>query len=83
VRSRNVRLAAIRAFFRLVALRDPASVSFTTRILSIPVKRADRRLIHHLTRPEMDAVLAAPDRTRWAGQRDYALLLTMYNVRVL
>ena len=62
VRSRNVRLAAIRAFFRLVALRDPASVVFTTRVLAIPVKRADRRLIHHLTRPEMDALLDAPDR---------------------
>ena len=79
VRSRNVRLAAIRAFFRLVALRDPASVSHATRVLAIPVKRTDRRLVHYMTRPEMDAVLAAPDRTRPTGQRDYALLLTMYN----
>jgi integrase/recombinase XerD len=75
----NVRLAAIRAFFRLVALRDPASVNLATRILAIPVKRTDRRLVHYLTRPELDAVLAAPDRTEWTGQRDYALLLTMYN----
>ncbi len=79
VRSRNVRLAAIRAFFRLVALRDPASVNHATRVLAIPVKRTGRRLVHYLTRPEMDAVLAAPDRTRPTGQRDYALLLTMYN----
>lgn len=79
VRSRNVRLAAIRAFFRLVSLRDPASVNLATRVLAIPVKRTDRRLVHYLTRPEMDAVLAAPDRTQRAGQRDYALLLTMYN----
>jgi site-specific recombinase XerD len=79
IRSRNVRLAAIRSFFRLVALRDPASVNVATRVLAIPVKRADRRLVHYLTRPEMDAVLAAPDRTQWSGQRDYALLLTMYN----
>jgi site-specific recombinase XerD len=78
-RSRNVRLAAIRAFFRLVALRDPASVNLATRVLAIPVKRTDRRLVHYLTRPEMDAVLAAPDRTQRTGQRDYALLLTMYN----
>ena len=79
VRSRNVRLAAIRAFFRLVALRDPASVNLATRVLAIPVKRTDRRLVHYLTRPEMDAVLAAPNRTQRAGQRDYALLPTMYN----
>jgi integrase/recombinase XerD len=79
IRSRNLRLAAIRTFFRLVALRDPASVNLATRVLAIPVKRADRRLVGYLTRPEIDAVLAAPDRTQWAGQRDYALLLTMYN----
>jgi integrase/recombinase XerD len=79
IRSRNVRLAAIRAFFRLVALRDPASVNLATRVLAIPVKRADRRLVGYLTRPEIDAVLSAPDRTQWAGQRDYAMLLTMYN----
>jgi integrase/recombinase XerD len=79
IRSRNLRLAAIRAFFRLVTLRDPASVNLATRVLAIPVKRADRRLVGYLTRPEIDAVLAAPDRTQWTGRRDYALLLTMYN----
>ena len=77
--SRNVRLAAIRSFFRLVALRDPASVNLATGVLAIPIKRAARRLVGYLTRSEIDAVLAAPDRTQRAGQRDYALLLTMYN----
>ncbi|MGA2119393.1 MAG: site-specific integrase [Bryobacteraceae bacterium] len=42
-RSRNVRLSAIRSFFRLVALRDPASVNLATRVLAMPVKRTDRR----------------------------------------
>ena len=70
---------AIRSFFRYVALRDPESVSLTTRILAIPVKRADRRVVSYLTRPEMDAILAAPDRTTWFGRRDHALLLTFYN----
>jgi integrase/recombinase XerD len=79
IRSRNLRLAAIRSFFRLVALRDPGSVHLATRVLAIPVRRADRRLVGYLTRSEIDAVLAAPDRTLWAGRRDYALLLTMYN----
>jgi len=79
VRSRNARLAAIRSFFRVVALRDPVSVGIVTRVLSIPVKRADKRLVGYLTREEMDAVLAAPDQSQWLGRRDYALLLTMYN----
>lgn len=78
-RSRNARLAAIRSFARYVALRDPASLALVTRVLAIPRKRADRRLVGYLTRAEMDACLAAPGRARWAGRRDHALLLTLYN----
>jgi site-specific recombinase XerD len=77
--SRNVRLAAIRSFFRLVALRDPASVHLVTRVLAIPVKRANKRLVGYLTREEVDAILDIPDRKTWSGQRDYALLITFYN----
>lgn len=79
IQSRNVRLAAIRSFFRLVALRDPASVHIVTRVLAIPLKRADKRLVGYLTRAEMDAILDVPDRKTWGGQRDYMLLLTFYN----
>lgn len=79
IRSRNQRLAAIRSFFHYVAFRDPESVAITARILAIPLKRADHRLIGYLTRQEMEAVLDAPDRAAWIGRRDYALLLTFYN----
>ena len=79
IQSRNVRLAAIRSFFRLVALRDPASVAIVTRVLAIPFKRADKRLVGYLTRVEMDAILDIPDRKTWSGRRNYALLLTFYN----
>jgi integrase/recombinase XerD len=79
VQSRNVRLAAIRSFSGMVALRDPVSVGIATRVLSIPVKRADKRLVRYLTRLEIDAMLAAHDLTGWAGRRDHALLLTLYN----
>ncbi|RDU94526.1 tyrosine-type recombinase/integrase [Trinickia dinghuensis] len=79
VRSRNARLAAIHSFFRWVALCDPESVDLATRVLAIPLKRTDRLLVQALTRAEIDALLAAPDRSLWRGRRDYALLLTMYN----
>jgi site-specific recombinase XerD len=79
VQTRNTRLAAIRSFFRLVALREPAHIDLAAQVLAIPVKRADRRLIGYLTRPEMDAILATPDNQSWIGRRDYALLLTLYN----
>ena len=78
-RSRNIRLAAIRSFFRWLTLRDPELVGMATRILAIPVKRTDRRLVQSLTRDEIDALLAAPDPIRWQGRRDHALLLTLYN----
>jgi integrase/recombinase XerD len=77
--SRNARLTAIRSFFRIVALRDPASVGIATRVLAIPRKRTDKRLVGYLTREEMDALLAGPDQSTRIGRRDYALLLTMYN----
>ena len=79
INSRNARLAAIRSFFRFVQLREPASLAIASRVLAIPVKRTERKLVGYLTRPEIDAILAAPDRTRWEGRRDHALLLTLYN----
>ncbi len=79
VRSRNIRLSAIRSFFRWVALREPQAVAIVSRVLAIPVKREDKKLIGYLTREEMEALIAAPDRRHWIGRRDHALLLTLYN----
>src|ERR1700678_1537549 len=79
VASRNLRLTAIRSFYRMVALRDPASVGVATRVLAIPLKRTNTRVREYLTREEIEAILASIDRTHWCGRRDYALLLTMYN----
>jgi site-specific recombinase XerD len=78
-RSRNARLAALRSFFRFTALRHPERLELITRVLAIPVKRTERRLVGYLTRAEIDAVLAAPDRSCRIGRRDHALLLTLYN----
>jgi integrase/recombinase XerD len=77
--SRNVRLAAVRSFFRMAAIRDPGNVGVATRVLAIPVKRTDKRLLGYLTRQEMDALLSAHELSQWAGRRDHALLLTLYN----
>jgi len=75
VRTRNLRLTAIRSFFRFIAFEEPAYSALIQRVLAIPSKRHDKRLVHFLTRPEIEALLAAPDRTTWIGRRDYALLL--------
>src|SRR5216684_3673904 len=76
-RSRNLRLTAIRSFFRYIALEAPQYAGLIQRVLAIPNKRQPRPLVGFLTRPEIDALLAAPDRDRWLGRRDHALLLTV------
>jgi site-specific recombinase XerD len=73
-RTRNARLAAIHSFFRFVAVEEPASSAVCQRILAIPTKRTPRRLITALTRLEIEALLAAPDRGTWLGRRDHAIL---------
>jgi len=75
-RSRNLRLTAIRSFFRFAALETPQHSGLIQRVLAIPNKRQPRPLVGFLTRPEIDALLAAPDRDRWLGRRDHTLLLT-------
>ncbi len=75
VTTRNLRLTAIRSFFRFVSFEEPAHSALIQRVLAIPSKRHDKRQVHFLTRPEIEAVLAAPDRTTWLGRRDHTLLL--------
>jgi integrase/recombinase XerD len=75
-RSRNLRLTAIRSFFRFAALETPQHSGLIQRVLVIPNKRQSRPLVGFLTRPEIDALLAAPDRDTWLGRRDHTLLLT-------
>jgi site-specific recombinase XerD len=78
-RTRNARLAAIHSFMRYAAVRDPASLPVTARVLAIPAKRFDRPVLGYLTREQVTAILAAPDQRTWSGRRDAALLATGYN----
>jgi site-specific recombinase XerD len=74
-RTRNLRLTAIRSFFRFVAFEAPAHAAQIQRLLAIPAKRHARRLVPFLSRVEVDAILAAPDQRTWSGRRDHALIL--------
>lgn len=69
-RSRNLRLTAIRSFFQYAAFEAPAHAAQIQRVLAIPGKRHPRALVHFLSRPEADALLAAPDQRTWSGRRD-------------
>ncbi len=74
-RTRNLRLTAIHSFFRYVAFEMPSHAEHIQRVLAIPAKRFTRTLVPFLNRPEVDALLAAPDQRTWSGRRDHALLL--------
>jgi site-specific recombinase XerD len=74
-RTRNLRLTAVRSFFRYAAFELPDHAGQIQRVLAIPGKRFVRRQVPFLTRPEIDALLAAPDKRGWPGRRDHALLL--------
>jgi integrase/recombinase XerD len=73
-RTRNARLSAIHSMFRFAALRHPEHAALISRVLAIPAKRYDRAIVSYLTAQEIDALLAAPDRSRWIGRRDHALI---------
>ena len=79
VRSRNARLAGVRAFAHYVTLRCPASLQIMQQILAIPMKRFEKPLLGFLTREEIKALLNAPDMTTWCGYRDLIMFELLYN----
>jgi site-specific recombinase XerD len=74
-RTRNLRLTAVHSFFHYAAFEAPANAAQIQRVLAIPAKRFTRPLVPFLSRPEVDALLAAPDQGSWSGRRDHALIL--------
>ena len=72
--TRNIRLAAIRSFFRFIQHREPGALDQVRRVLAIPFKKTDTRLVAYLRPEEMQALLDAPDPSTREGLRDRALL---------
>jgi integrase/recombinase XerD len=77
--TRNQRLAAIHAFSHFVAGHSPEHIAWCEQIRAIPFKKCTRRLITYLEKPEMDALLDAPDLKIAQGRRDHLMLLFLYN----
>lgn len=77
IRTRNARLAAIHSFFRYVALQEPGHSATCQRVLAIPTKKAEHKVVTSLDRAEQDALLASPDRTTWLGRRDHVILMLL------
>jgi len=73
-RTRNLRLTAIRSLVHYASLRHPEHAAQLARVLAIPPKRHEKRTITFLTTDEAKALIDAPDRSRWEGRRDHAML---------
>jgi integrase/recombinase XerD len=79
VRTRNQRLAAIHGLATFVGERCPELISWCGEVRAVPFKRYDRPGLCYLDKPEIDALMAAPDRTTEQGRRDHSVLLFLYN----
>ena len=79
VSTRNQRLAAIHAFARFIGTRSPEHLAWCAELTAIPFKKAAKGTLPYLEKPEMNALLAAPDRRTSQGARDHAVLLFLYN----
>jgi site-specific recombinase XerD len=78
VRTRNLRLTALRAFLKFAGRRDVSALHVVEQALAVPMKRSDRPMLGYLTRDEMMAVLGQPG-SSWTSQRDHLLLAMLYN----
>ena len=77
IATRNARLAAIHSLFTYASFRHPEHAELIARVLAIPAKTTGRVQVTYLHDSEVDALLAAPDRDSWTGQRDHTWLLLM------
>ena len=78
VRTRNARLAALRAFLKFAGHRDVDALHVVEQALGVPMKRFERPVLGFLTREEMLAVIGKPGAS-WTSQRDHLLLHMLYN----
>ena len=79
IRTRNQRLAAIHSLAMFIGERCPELIPWCGEVRAVPFKRYDRPSLCYLDKPEIDALLAAPDRTTEQGRRDHSVLLFLYN----
>lgn len=77
--TRNQRLSTIHSLARFIGMRSPVHLSWCTELRSIPFKKTAKTIIGYLEKPELDALLQQPNRRSGQGERDYALLLFLYN----
>lgn len=77
--TRNQRLSTIHSLARFIGMRSPEHLDWCAQVRSVPFKKTAKTVIGYLDKPEVEALLRAPDRRTPLGSRDHALLLFLYN----
>jgi integrase/recombinase XerD len=79
ISTRNQRLAAIHSFFRYVQAEEPSGIFHFQKVTAIPIKRAKKAVIEHLTPEAIKLLLEQPDKYNARGRRDLVLMSTLYD----
>jgi len=79
VSTRNVRLAALRAFFAYAAQKEPSTMALAQHVALVPFKRGPVRRMEYLDEEELKALLDAPDRASAHGRREHLTLALLYD----
>ncbi len=77
--TRNCRLAALHSFFSYIQYENPERIYEFQKILSIKVKKHDKKTINYLTTDGIKLILEQPDLSTSHGRRNLALLALMYD----
>ena len=78
ISTRNLRLAAIRSFFRYLQREKPELLAQCQQVLSIESKSTSKPLVNYLSVDAVRYILAAPDISAPYGLRDAAVLSLLY-----
>jgi integrase/recombinase XerD len=79
ITTRNLRLTAIHSFFRYVQYEEPTGLFHLQKAMSVPMKKAPKAMVEHLSPEAMQLLLAQPDRNSLKGRRDLTLMSVLYD----
>ncbi|MBI4652520.1 site-specific integrase [Candidatus Desantisbacteria bacterium] len=79
IATRNQRLAAIHSFFRYAQYEEPSGILHFQKVIALPLKKASKPSIPHLTPEAMKCLLSQPNKMTSKGRRDLTLLSVLYD----
>lgn len=79
ISTRNQRLASIHSFFRYIQCEEPAGIYHFQQVMSISIKKTEKKVFEHLLPEAVKLILEQPDKESRKGRRDLTLLSVLYD----